>query len=173
VLAIARRESEFYSGAISGAGALGLMQIMPATAKEMAGNLKLRYSRPRMLKDAVYNAILGISYLKELTEEFGNSPVHIAAAYNAGPSRARRWTQQLGDPRLGQIDVVDWIEQIPFSETRNYVMRVTESLPNYRARLSGQTAKINFRSELKGDYVALAPPLAPAVSFRPVNRPRW
>jgi soluble lytic murein transglycosylase len=74
---------------------------------------------------------------------------------------------------LGQIDAVDWIEQIPFSETRNYVMRVTESLPNYRARLSGQTAKINFRSELKGDYVALAPPLAPAVSFRPVNRPRW
>ena len=172
VLAIARRESEFYPGAISGAGALGLMQIMPETAKEMAGNLRLRYSRPRMLKDAAYNAILGVSYLKELTEEFGNSPVHIAAAYNAGPSRARRWTQQLGDPRLGQIDVVDWIEQIPFSETRNYVMRVTESLPNYRSRLSGQTAKINFRSELRGDYVPLAPPLAPAVSFRPVSRPR-
>ena len=169
-LAIARRESEFFAGAISRVGALGLMQVMPKTAKEMAGKLGVRYSRNKMLKDPYYNAGIGIRYLQELQEEFGNSPVQVAAAYNAGPSRARNWTEQLGDPRLGQIDVIDWIEQIPFGETRNYVMRVAESLPNYRARLAGQTSPLNFLTELKGNYRPPPPFAAPAVSLRPVGR---
>ena len=104
-LAIARRESEFFAGAISGVGALGLMQVMPATAKEMAGKLGIPYSRSKMLGDPKYNAKIGVRYLKELIEEFGNSPVHVAAAYNAGPSRARSWTAKLGDPRLSGVDV--------------------------------------------------------------------
>ena len=146
------------------------MQVMPKTAKEMAGKLGVRYSRNKMLKDPYYNAGIGIRYLQELQEEFGNSPVQVAAAYNAGPSRARNWTEQLGDPRLGQIDVIDWIEQIPFGETRNYVMRVAESLPNYRARLAGQTSPLNFLTELKGNYRPPPPFAAPAVSLRPVGR---
>jgi soluble lytic murein transglycosylase len=169
-LAIARRESEFFAGAISGVGALGLMQVMPRTAKEMAGKLGIGYSRRRMLKDPDYNATIGIRYLEELTEEFGNSPVHIAAAYNAGPSRAHAWTAKLGDPRSPEVDVIDWIEQIPFSETRNYVMRVTESLPNYRARLAGQAVPLQFLQELKGAYSPEPIFAAPAVSLRPVSR---
>ena len=169
-LAIARRESEFFIGAVSGVGALGLMQVMPRTAREMAGKLGLRYSRSKMLKDPKFNAKIGIRYLQELREEFGNSPVHIAAAYNAGPSRARNWTIKLGDPRLGKIDVIDWIEQIPFSETRNYVMRVTESLPNYRARLAGQVVPLNFLAELKGNYRVPPAYASPAISRRPVSR---
>ena len=169
-LAIARRESEFFTGAVSGVGALGLMQVMPRTAQEMSGKLGLRYSRSKMLKDPKFNTKIGIRYLEELLEEFGNSPVHIAAAYNAGPSRARNWTNKLGDPRLGEIDVIDWIEQIPFSETRNYVMRVTESLPNYRARLAGQVAPLNFLAELKGNYRVPPANASPAISLRPVSR---
>ena len=169
-LAIARRESEFFAGAISGVGALGLMQVMPRTAKEMAGKLGIGYSRSKMLKDPDYNAKIGIRYLEELTEEFGNSPVHIAAAYNAGPSRAHAWTAKLGDPRSPEVDVIDWIEQIPFSETRNYVMRVTESLPNYRARLAGQAVPLRFLQELKGAYSPEPIFAAPAVSLRPVSR---
>jgi len=169
-LAIARRESEFFAGAISGVGALGLMQVMPRTAKEMAGKLGIGYSRSKMLKDPDYNAKIGIRYLEELTEEFGNSPVHIAAAYNAGPSRAHAWTAKLGDPRLPEVDVIDWIEQIPFSETRNYVMRVTESLPNYRARLAGQAVPLRFLQELKGAYSPEPIFAAPAVSLRPISR---
>jgi len=169
-LAIARRESEFFAGAISGVGALGLMQVMPRTAKEMAGKLGIGYSRSRMLKDPDYNATIGIRYLEELTEEFGNSPVHIAAAYNAGPSRVHAWTAKLGDPRSPEVDVIDWIEQIPFSETRNYVMRVTESLPNYRARLAGQAVPLQFLQELKGAYSPEPIFAAPAVSLRPVSR---
>tara|TARA_B110000459_G_scaffold17341_1_gene16759 strand:- start:15229 stop:17229 length:2001 start_codon:yes stop_codon:yes gene_type:complete len=171
-LAIARRESEFFAGAISGVGALGLMQVMPATAKEMAGKLGIPYSRSKMLGDPKYNAKIGVRYLKELIEEFGNSPVHVAAAYNAGPSRARSWTAKLGDPRLSGVDVIDWIEEIPFSETRNYVMRVAESLPNYRVRLTGQPMPLNFLSELKGNYRPPPPFLAPAISIRPVGRTR-
>ena len=170
VLAIARRESEFFAGAVSGVGALGLMQVMPRTAREMAGKLGLSYSRNKMLRDPKFNAKIGIRYLEELTEEFGNSPVHIAAAYNAGPSRARNWTEKLGDPRLGDVDVVDWIEQIPFNETRNYVMRVTESLPNYRARLAGKAVPLNFLEELKGNYRLPLAFAAPTTSLRPISR---
>ena len=123
-----------------------------------------------MLRDPKFNAKIGIRYLEELTEEFGNSPVHIAAAYNAGPSRARNWTEKLGDPRLGDVDVVDWIEQIPFNETRNYVMRVTESLPNYRARLAGKAVPLNFLEELKGNYQLPLAFAAPTTSLRPISR---
>jgi len=169
-LAIARRESEFFAGAISGVGALGLMQVMPRTAKEMASKLGVGYSRSKMLKDPDYNAKIGIRYLEELTEEFGNSFVHIAAAYNAGPSRAHAWTAKLGDPRSPEVDVIDWIEQIPFSETRNYVMRVMESLPNYRARLAGQALPLRFLQELKGAYSPEPIFAAPAISLRPISR---
>ncbi|MBT8409113.1 MAG: lytic transglycosylase domain-containing protein, partial [Alphaproteobacteria bacterium] len=147
--AIARRESEFDGQARSGVGALGLMQVMPPTAKEVAGSLKIKYDRRRLLSDPVYNARIGTAYLAGLIDMFGPNMVLVAAAYNAGPGRAERWIAQNGDPRSAGVDVVDWIEHIPFDETRNYVMRVMESLPVYRARLTGRTAPITLSQELK------------------------
>ncbi len=149
-LAIARRESEFDPEVISGAGARGLMQLMPGTAREMADALGLEFSLARVLSDWRYNATLGSAYLAELVERFDGNPVLVAAAYNAGPSRPSRWIEENGDPRLGTVDVVDWIEAIPFAETRNYVMRVTESLPVYRARLGRDPHPVPFSEELKG-----------------------
>jgi len=148
-LAIARRESEFNPQVISGVGAMGLMQLMPGTAQDMAKRVGLAYEKGKLTDGMVYNTRLGSEYLAHLIETFGNNPVLIAVAYNAGPSRASRWSEANGDPRAGSVDIVDWIEQIPFNETRNYVMRVTESLPNYRARLTGQTEPVHFTDELK------------------------
>lgn len=149
-LSIARRESEFNIGVGSPVGALGLMQLMPATAQEVAGSLSLPYSKPRLTTDWEYNAILGSQYLATLASEFGYSLVQISAGYNAGPSRPRAWMDDYGDPRLGEVDVVDWIEHIPFRETRNYVMRVTESIPVYQARLTGETGPVRFTELLIG-----------------------
>lgn len=137
-LSIARRESEFDPVVRSGAGALGLMQVMPRTGRETAGRLGLPFSEARLTSDPEYNAILGAGYLAYLEEQFGRNPVLISAAYNAGPSRAIRWIERFGDPRSANVDIVDWIEAIPFTETRNYIMRVTESLAIYEAQLSGE-----------------------------------
>lgn len=149
-LAIARRESEFDPGVASGVGARGLMQLMPATAREVAGDLGLDYSSDLLFTDPTYNATLGTAYLKGLIDRFGTSPVLVAAGYNAGPGRPSRWIGQFGDPRTGNVDVIDWVEHIPFDETRNYAMRVAESLPAYRARISGETGTLDFTNELKG-----------------------
>ena len=155
-LSIARRESEFNAGAGSPVGALGLMQLMPATAQEVAGWLGLPYSKARLTQDWEYNARLGSRYLRELEDLFGTSPVLISSGYNAGPSRPRTWMSERGDPRRA-ADVVDWIEHIPFTETRNYAMRVTESIPAYRARLTGQGGTIRFTDLLKGNPPLVRP----------------
>ena len=149
-LAIARRESEFNPAAVSGAGARGLMQVMPATAKMMAGKIGLPYDSGRLTSDPHYNAALGSAYLAGLIEEFGTSPLLVASGYNAGPGRSRQWIEKFGDPRGDNVDVVDWVEHIPFRETQTYVMRVAESLAIYRARLSGETGAIRITDELKG-----------------------
>jgi soluble lytic murein transglycosylase len=164
-MAIARRESEFNIAIASPVGALGLMQVMPATAQEVAGWLDLPYALGRLTSDWRYNATLGAAYLAHLQDQFGPSPVMIAAGYNAGPSRPRAWISERGDPRLGQMDVIDWIEHIPFRETRNYVQRVTESLMIYRAILSGQGGPVVFTPLLTGQKPVLRP--VP----RPVSRP--
>ncbi|MDH3263712.1 MAG: lytic transglycosylase domain-containing protein [Paracoccaceae bacterium] len=150
VLAIARRESEFNPGVVSGAGARGLMQVMPGTAQDVARRLGIEYSRDRLTSDPAYNARLGAAYLKGLIEEFGQNPVLVAAGYNAGPGRPRRWAEERGHPKFESVDAVDWIEMIPFDETRNYVMRVAESLPVYRARLTGEVQPLRLSQELKG-----------------------
>jgi soluble lytic murein transglycosylase len=149
-LAIARRESEFDPVVMSHAGARGLMQLMPGTAREMAAKLGEAYSLAALTADPLYNARLGSAYLAELEAEFGRSPVLVPAAYNAGPSRARAWSRRLGDPKAAATDIVDWIEDVPFAETRNYIMRVSESLLPYRARLSGEVGDaIRLSEELK------------------------
>ncbi|PUB11845.1 lytic transglycosylase domain-containing protein [Yoonia sediminilitoris] len=173
-LSIARRESEFNIGVGSPVGALGLMQLMPATAEEVAGFLDLPYSRFRLTSDWKYNATLGGKYLSILQDEFGPTPVMIAAGYNAGPSRPKQWMDLRGDPRLGEMDVVDWIEHIPFRETRNYVQRVTESIPVYQARLTGQAGPIRFTELLRGEKPLLRPrarPLPQALNDSPDVRP--
>lgn len=143
-LSIARRESEFYSMARSHVGARGLMQLMPRTGEAMATKLGLEAFEERQLDDPVLNARLGSAYLAQLIEEFGNNIPLVSVGYNAGPSRARSWIESYGDPRSGNVDPVDWIEHLPFRETRNYVMRVSESVPVYRARLRGETGPVTL-----------------------------
>ena len=147
-LAIARRESEFYALARSPVGARGLMQLMPRTGEAMAAKLGLANYAEEVLDDPVTNARLGSAYLAQLIEEFGPNIPMVAAGYNAGPSRVRDWISRYGDPRTSKVDPVDWIEHIPFRETRNYVMRVAESLPVYRARLTGETGTIGISALL-------------------------
>ena len=151
-LSIARRESEFDPFVQSGVGARGLMQIMPATGKEVARRLgrSTEHSTERLIADPVYNAELGATYLSSLARRFRGNVVMMSAGYNAGPGRPDRWMEAYGDPRRGDIDIVDWVEHIPFRETRNYVMRVTESLPIYRARLGKEALPEPFSAELTG-----------------------
>ena len=149
ILAVARQESNFDPTARSGAGARGLMQLMPATARTVARAARVRYVRDKLTKDPAYNLKIGSTYLNALFDAFDGSYVLAIAAYNAGPSRTRQWIRQFGDPRDRDIDAIDWIEKIPFSETRNYVQRVMENLFVYRAILAG-TQKIgqNLETEL-------------------------
>ena len=137
--AIARQESAFDREAVSGAGARGLLQLMPATAREVAGWMNVPYSKARLTSDPGYNAALGARFLTRLLDRFDGSYVLTAAAYNAGPTRAIDWRDAYGDPVGRPLDeIVDWIERIPFSETRNYVQRVMENYQVYRARLEGR-----------------------------------
>lgn len=149
-LSISRRESEFDPAARSSAGARGLMQLMPETAERTAKSLGLPFEVSRLTSDPGFNATLGSAYLAKLIEEFGPSIALVASGYNAGPGRPRRWITEMGDPRRPDVDVVDWVEMIPFSETRTYVMRVSESLTIYRAKLRGSPGPIRLIAELKG-----------------------
>ena len=136
--AIARQESEFNVGAVSHAGARGLLQLLPTTAKEVAKKAGLIYSKDRLTTDAGYNATLGAVFLGEQLGRFDGSYVLTFAGYNAGPGRAREWIKRYGDPRGKDVEtVVDWIEHIPFDETRSYVQRVMENYQVYKMRLSG------------------------------------
>lgn len=147
-MAIARRESELNVSAISPAGARGLMQIMPATARKVSRDIGVEYSKARLTSDWRYNAQLGTAYLGGLLEIFEGSYILAFAGYNAGPHRAETWIEEFGDPRDSLVDQVNWIEHIPYRETRNYVMRVMESLHVYRARLQGKTPPLQLTQDL-------------------------
>ncbi len=147
VYAIARQESAFNQGAVSRAGALGLLQLMPATARQVAKSIGLPYSKARLTSDPAYNTTLGAAHLGDLVDDFGGSYVMMIAAYNAGGSRVTDWVKRHGDPRDPRVDVVNWIELIPFTETRNYVQRIIENLQVYRARL-GEPA-LTIEADLK------------------------
>lgn len=135
LLALARQESNMDPLAKSRAGALGLMQLMPRTARGVSRSLKIRYSRSRLTRDPSYNIKLGRSYLRGLIERFKGSYILAIASYNAGPNAVKRWIRKSGDPRSAKFDAIDWVEMIPYSETRNYVQRVMENLQVYRQRL--------------------------------------
>jgi soluble lytic murein transglycosylase len=150
-LSIARRESEFDAAVISPAGARGLMQVMPGTAKLIAPKAGVPYDSSRLTTDPAYNVALGSAYLRQLIDEFGPAIALVASGYNAGPGRPRRWITEFGDPRQENIDVVDWVETIPFTETRTYVMRVVESVVIYRAKLKGAVGPVRVTAELTGN----------------------
>lgn len=140
--AIARQESAFNPAAVSAANARGLLQILPGTAKMVAARHGISYAPDRLTSDAGYNATLGAHYLGEQIDTFRGSYILTFIAYNAGPGRVPEWLSRYGDPRSKPIDeVVDWIERIPFQETRNYVQRVMENYQVYKTRL-GQTADV-------------------------------
>jgi soluble lytic murein transglycosylase len=171
VFGVIRQESGFDPHVRSGVGARGMMQLMPTTAKVVARRMGERFS-PALLDDADYNMRLGSAYIDGMISDFGGSYLMATAAYNAGPGRPADWAGFCGDPRASGVDPVDFIECIPFSETRNYVMRVLEGAQIYRARLHGGAAPITLAEDLKrGGYVysrvSLPPPLpAPtAVSY--------
>jgi soluble lytic murein transglycosylase len=136
VYAVARQESEFLWRAASGAGAKGLMQILPSTAASTAKRAGVSYDPVRLIVDPAFNTQLGAAFLGQLLEDEGGSREMAFAAYNAGGGRVAQWIAAYGDPRKGTADLVDWVERIPFDETRDYVQRVIENLGVYRQRLT-------------------------------------
>lgn len=147
VFAITRQESAFDPRAVSSAGARGLMQLMPATARIQAGKSGIGFDASR-LHEPSYNVTLGAAHLGDLVNNFNGSYILAIASYNAGPGNVRKWIEAYGDPRDPSVDPVDWVERIPFSETRNYVQRVLENLQVYRSRL-GEKTTLLLDSDLK------------------------
>ena len=140
-LGIMRQESSFDVGAVSSSGARGLMQLMPPTATQVAKKLGVPPAIPSLTADAAHNMRLGTAYLREVLDRFDGALPLAVAAYNAGPHRVDQWLADNGDPRTGQVRMIDWLELIPFSETRNYVQRVMENVVVYRAR-AGSAAPV-------------------------------
>jgi soluble lytic murein transglycosylase len=166
VLGITRQESGFDPHARSGVGATGMMQLMPSTAAILARRLGL----DGRLDDPDFNMELGSAYLGQLVDQFSGSYVMATAAYNAGPGRPIEWTSYCGDPRATSTDPADYIECIPISETRNYVMRVLEATQVYRARLNGGTAPLTLATDLKrGAYAGFGYVAGPAQAPPPSN----
>lgn len=148
LLGIARQESEFNTLTVSGAGARGLLQVMPITAKHVCRDYKITCDIPRLLTDMAYNTALASAYIADRMDEFQGSYVLAIAGYNAGPGRARQWIRQFGDPRDPKVDVIDWIERIPFQETREYVAKVLSNVQVYRARLGDAKTALRLEADL-------------------------
>ena len=148
VYAIARQESSFEARAQSGAGAKGLMQMLPSTARRTAQRAGVPFDEQRLMSDASFNAQLGAAHLGELMGEHPGSLILTFAAYNAGGRRVKEWIAISGDPRDPNVDPVDWVERIPFAETRNYVQRVTENFEIYRLLL-GESATLDIATTMR------------------------
>ncbi len=156
ILGIARQESEFNSLTLSGAGARGILQVMPVTAKHVCRDYKIKCDIPRLMKDPAYNTMLGSAYITDRMDEFSGSYVLTLAGYNAGPGRAREWIKEFGDPRDRKVDPIDWIHRIPFEETREYVQKVLSNIQIYRARLGDEKNALRLNADLK--RLTAAPP---------------
>jgi soluble lytic murein transglycosylase len=152
IFSVVRQESAFDQEAVSRAGARGLMQLMPRTALKVARQLRIPYSRRRLTRDPVYNLRLGQAYLQEMVTDYDGSLILALAAYNAGPVRVERWLRAYGDPGPNIYAAVDWIESIPFTETRNYVQRVLENLAVYRTRQNGLKMSLTLAAMEPGPY---------------------
>ena len=150
VYAIARQESAFDPHAVSSAGAKGLMQMIAATAKSTAKHAGLDFDPAKLISDAAFNAKLGAAHLGELLAKEKGCPILVFAAYNAGGGRVQQWITAYGDPRSPGVDPIDWVERIPFAETRNYVQRVMENLTMYRVSF-GETTPAQIVREVHSD----------------------
>ncbi|UIP08139.1 lytic transglycosylase domain-containing protein [Erythrobacter sp. SDW2] len=151
VHAITRQESQFAQNAISHAGARGLMQLMPGTAREQAGKLGMQYLSADLIESPSYNVQLGNGYFQRMLDYYGGSYPLAVAAYNAGPGNVNKWLRANGDPRTGSIDWVTWIEKIPIFETKNYVQRVIENAAVYEHLYPESTA--TGRPRTAGDFL--------------------
>ena len=170
VFAIARQESAFDPKAVSHAGARGLMQMMLPTARETAKRVGLGFEAGRLTSDAAYNARLGAAHLGDLLKDWRGSYLLTFAAYNAGSGNVRDWIEAYGDPRQPGVDPVDWIERIPFSETRNYVQRVMENLQVYRTRLGNSPALLIAQDMRRGmRTMRFAGEIDQSASFEPAQ----
>jgi soluble lytic murein transglycosylase len=139
IFAIARQESAFNPAVVSPAQAYGLMQVTPDAGKYVCKKYGASFDLGRLKNDPVYNASLGAAELGGLIEDYRGSYIMTFAAYNAGRGSVKKWIDRYGDPRDPKVDAVDWVEEIPFAETRNYVQRIMENLQVYRARFGGGT----------------------------------
>ncbi|HEY8947266.1 MAG TPA: lytic transglycosylase domain-containing protein [Rhizomicrobium sp.] len=145
---IIRQETEFDPSAVSGPGARGLMQVMPSSGRIAASQAGLDFRPNDLTADTTYNMQLGMTELGNRISDFGGSLVLAAAAYNAGPGNVNKWLDTYGDPRSPTTDPIDWIESIPFSETRNYVQRVLDNMEVYRVRLGGSGQSLQIVSDI-------------------------
>jgi soluble lytic murein transglycosylase len=150
---IARQESAFNPKAVSSAKAYGLMQVTVPAGKHIAKKLGIGFDQKRLIGDPAYNVRFGAAELGDLIESFRGSYILSFAAYNAGRRRVSEWIERYGDPRDPKVDAVDWVERIPFSETRNYVQRILENLQVYRVRF-GASSKLMIEADLRRGTVA-------------------
>jgi soluble lytic murein transglycosylase len=148
VYAIVRQESEFDQRCVSSAHAYGLMQVTPEAGRYVAKRFGVGYDLKRLAVDPVYNTQMGAAELGELFQDYRGSYILAFAAYNAGRGRVHEWIERYGDPRNADVDPIDWVERIPFSETRNYVQRVMENLQVYRVRL-GKGSHLAIEADLR------------------------
>jgi soluble lytic murein transglycosylase len=147
VHALSRQESEFNAGAKSPVGASGLMQLMPGTARAVAKQYKIKFAAAQLI-NPTYNVQLGEAHLRDLIDSYRGSYFLSLAAYNAGGGRVQEWIKAFGDPRDARTDPIDWIERIPFTETREYVKKIMEALQLYRSRLAGSEKALQLVQDL-------------------------
>ncbi|MEI9900016.1 MAG: lytic transglycosylase domain-containing protein [Hyphomicrobium sp.] len=157
LLGLARQETEFNSDTVSGAGARGILQVMKVTANHVCRDYKIKCQHSRLLTDSSYNTMIASAYVADRLDEWDGSYVLGLPSYNAGPGRTREWVKEFGDPRQTQIDPIDWIERIPFEETRNYVAKVLSNIQVYRARL-GEKSPLRLDQDLYRARAASASP---------------
>ncbi len=162
--ALSRQESEFNPKAKSPVGARGLMQLMPRTARAVARQHKVRYRRAKLTADPAYNMMLGVAHLGDLLDQYHGSYILVLVAYNAGGGRVRDWTKQFEDPRQNNVDPIDWVERIPFTETRNYVQKILSTMQIFRSRIEGPDGALRLMQDLNR---AEKPPREPQVEEQP------
>jgi soluble lytic murein transglycosylase len=158
LMGVARQETEFHADTVSTAGARGLLQVMKVTANHVCHDYKIKCHHDKLLTDNSYNTMLASAYIADRMAELSGSYVLGIAAYNAGPGRAREWIREFGDPRKANVDPVDWIERIPFDETRQYVAKVLSNIQIYRARLGESETALRLDKDLARAREAAAAP---------------
>ena len=149
VYAIARQESEFNTLIKSSAGARGILQIMPGTAKGVCSKYRVKCELGKLIADPSYNAKLATAYVADTTEDFAGSYIMAIAGYNAGPGRVRDWVSKIGDPREASVDPIDWVELLSVDETRDYVKKVLSNVQVYRAELEDPAKALRIRTDLQ------------------------